>query len=432
MTPAELALWKNKIEASRPILKENAYQERSAKGIPSSDPEGDARIDANIDAQLLAADTSYNTVNNPPPPEKLFSEPEKLGLYNVESTMYPSDLESASGNYGGNYIIFYINVPSESSMASGGTALGKEYFIDPKHVNRGKQSSIAGMTTGDLGLAAATAGAVVAGTSAVVAAASSGTKIVDAVKKVGLATIVGGGVGAAFGLLASSQVTGYQARQHRRLKKAIKLHIPNALAVRYASTYDETDTSVLQMAGKVGPEILNAIDNGLAPITGGEGKDPHNITAMLNNLALSKGPMGSQLSAATGISPNPKTESVFKNVAFRTFSFQYTFFPRSSEESIKVLSIIKEFKYHMHPEFKDNNGFLFIFPSEFDIVYYKDDKVNDKINKHTSCVLTEMNVNYTPNNLFNTFADGTPTQIDVTLNFKELAILTKDEIEAGY
>jgi len=42
-----------------------------------------------------------------------------------------------------------------------------------------------------------------------------------------------------------------------------------------------------------------------------------------------------------------------------------------------------------------------------------------------------MVVNYAPNGQFTSFADGMPTQINITLTFKELALLTKDKIEAG-
>jgi hypothetical protein len=42
-----------------------------------------------------------------------------------------------------------------------------------------------------------------------------------------------------------------------------------------------------------------------------------------------------------------------------------------------------------------------------------------------------MNVNYTPNGAFTTFDNGMPTQINVTMNFRELALLTKDKIADG-
>jgi hypothetical protein len=42
-----------------------------------------------------------------------------------------------------------------------------------------------------------------------------------------------------------------------------------------------------------------------------------------------------------------------------------------------------------------------------------------------------MTINYTPNGQYTTFPDGTPTQINVQMTFKELGILTKDKIEMG-
>ena len=85
----------------------------------------------------------------------------------------------------------------------------------------------------------------------------------------------------------------------------------------------------------------------------------------------------------------------------------------------------------MHPEFKDDGNWLYIYPSEFDVYYYHGAKENRNIHKHTSCVLTGMNINYTPQGQFTTFANGMPTQINVALTFKELALLTKDKIKDG-
>ena len=42
-----------------------------------------------------------------------------------------------------------------------------------------------------------------------------------------------------------------------------------------------------------------------------------------------------------------------------------------------------------------------------------------------------VSVNYTPNGQFNTFENGMPTQINITLQFKELALLTKDKVKEG-
>jgi hypothetical protein len=172
-----------------------------------------------------------------------------------------------------------------------------------------------------------------------------------------------------------------------------------------------------------GGELMKALDNK------SNNADVKGVgQAIIANMALAK---NAGASAALGLAENPKKEQVFKGVDFRTFSFDYQFFPRSAEEAKNVLNIIQEFKYHMHPEFKDSNNFIYIYPSEFDVVYYQGGAENSNLHRHTSCVLTEMNVNYTPNGNFNTFANGMPTQINVTMSFRELALLTKDKIKDG-
>jgi hypothetical protein len=137
------------------------------------------------------------------------------------------------------------------------------------------------------------------------------------------------------------------------------------------------------------------------------------------------------LSKLSKLAPNPTTEMVFQSVETRTFSFNYRFAPRSEKEAENVLRIIEQFKFHMHPEFKDQTGFLYIYPSEFDIVYYSGGQENPNLHKHTSCVLINMVVNYTPNSIFSTFDNGMPTQIELTLSFKELAKLDKQKIQEG-
>ena len=156
------------------------------------------------------------------------------------------------------------------------------------------------------------------------------------------------------------------------------------------------------------------------------------VQAIVSSLALSKGPQAAALSAQSGLAANPMKENIFKSVEFRTFTLDYKFFPRNPAEAQNVLNIIREFKIHMHPEYKDSNNFVFIFPSEFDIFYYNNGKENLNLHRHTSCVLTDLNINYTPNGMFNAFENGMPTQIDISMSFKELAILTKKQIEENY
>lgn len=335
--------------------------------------------------------------------------------YQVTSHSYPNDLLADDGRYGGNYVIFYINIQVDSKLSK---SLKEEDFVkeltprdrgDLIAQNLSREKLFAG-NAAIIGGGALLGGALGAGSLSFPAAA--------------LATV---GAGATANYAASA------SRAQRRLKTAIALHVPNQLQIRYGTQWSEEDTAGLAMATTGIEEILKAVGAAkggaeLGDIGKGLGGTAQ---AMVTNLALSKGPMAGANSVATGLAANPKKEQAFKGVDFRTFQFEYQFFPRSAAEAANVMRIIYEFKYHMHPEFKDANNFVYIYPSEFDIFYYQNGVENKHIHRHTSCVLTEMNVNYTPNGTFTTFENGMPTQINVQMSFRELALLTKDKVKDG-
>jgi hypothetical protein len=178
-------------------------------------------------------------------------------------------------------------------------------------------------------------------------------------------------------------------------------------------------------------EIFNAFKNkSRSAVEGAVGAGAEDVQAIVLSRGAGK-VTGGALSAKLGIAANPKKEQVFRGLDFRTFTFDYQFFPRSPNEAKQVLDIIETFKYHMHPEFKSEHHFVWIYPSEFDILYYNNGKENEHLHKHTSCVLESMNVNYTPNGSFTTFANGMPTQINMSLQFKELLLLSKEQIRKG-
>jgi hypothetical protein len=333
--------------------------------------------------------------------------------YEVKQHMYPNDLLSNGGTeYGGNYVIFYINIAIDSKLAK---SLTSENFVD-NITPRDRGDLIAqNLTTGKL--AAAQTGLIVGG--AVVGEALGVGKLS------GSAAFL-----AEVGALTTTTMAASASRAQRRLKTAIAMHVPNQLQIRYGMQWGDDDTGALQMATTASEQLMQAVQagsvKGAAEQLGGPAQ------AIITNLALSsKGPNASALSAATGMAANPKKEQIFRGVDFRSFSFDYQFFPRSPEEAANVLNIIKTFKFHMHPEFKDDNNFIYIYPSEFDIFYYNNGVENQNIHRHTSCVLKELSVNYTPNGAFTTFANGMPTQINLTMMFQELALLTKDKIAQG-
>jgi hypothetical protein len=349
-----------------------------------------------------------------------------VSKYNIANYSYPKDIMSSQ--YGGNYAMFFINVNIDSKLAK--PESGAEFVTDIPPRMRGDLLAKGGTVAGMVGTATA-AGAV--------GGALAGGILSGDIKGAASGAIKGAlGTAVVAGSLAKNSVTATRAQ--KRLKTAIALHVPNQLSVRYSTNWEAEDTFAYQAAedimkglasgaggqggsgtGKIGKALVGAVKGG-----GGVAMD------VIASAGMSKAPGGMALSAKTGLAANPKKEQVFKGVDYRTFSFDYQFFPRDADEAKNVINIIQEFKYHMHPEFKDSNNYLYIYPSEFDITYYSvDNKENKYLHRHTSCVLTELNINYTPNGQFTTFANGMPTQINITMNFRELGLLTKDMIKAG-
>ena len=337
------------------------------------------------------------------------------GKYEVSGFSYPNDLLSNKA-YGGNYAMFFINVAIDSKLAID-PSLKTDFVDDFDQTSRRRGSIVANkLSFEQVGGAATLVGSAQAGGLSLLGGSGAAVKSALAF---GAANAVG------YTAVGTQAATGTRAQ--KRLKTAIALHIPNQLLVRYGVNYGDVDTANFAVAA----EMVKALssDNKLSN-TVTIGKEA------IASYALRSGAQSGAVSAATGLAANPKKEQVFTGVDFRTFTFEYQFFPRSQEEANNVKNIIDQFKYHMHPEYKGAGEFLFIYPSEFDIVYYTNGSENKNIHKHTSCVLKEMSVNYTPNGVFNTFFEsktggGMPTQINVNLTFIELQILNKDLVKEG-
>lgn len=357
--------------------------------------------------------------------------------YRTQGLVYPSDLLSDRTQYGGNYVIFYINVHEDSKLVKANPT----GFVDPKVVQQ--RGAVAELRADQVLAAAAVGGAAYAQGANVAGrvAGAMGVKLTPQAETVGNVTT---------GVLAAGTaaiVAGGVKKQTKQQVGAIALHIPTDLSIRYSASWDaEGMAGQIAIAEGAAPALAGALVGGgaalaltrnsaLAKVAAGAGAAAG--AAMSGGAAYAAGlalqvPGGQILGKSAGIAANPKKEQIFREVDFRTFTFSYQFFPRNQKEAQQVRNIIKQFKLHMHPEYKDANGFLYIYPSEFDIVYYQDGTENLNIHRHTSCVLTDMNISYTPQGIVSTFEDGMPSQINVQLTFKELALLTKDNIQDGF
>jgi len=148
--------------------------------------------------------------------------------------------------------------------------------------------------------------------------------------------------------------------------------------------------------------------------------------------------------ARTGKVTTDRMELIFSGVSKRSFNYNFKFIPKSMEEAKMVREIINIFKFHMLPEIAGDvtTSRTFITPDVFDIKYMMSDgKENEYINKISTCVLENMNVKY-GGDRYQTFdpsmaeagaPDGMkapPVQTEMTLQFRELEIVTQNNVLA--
>jgi len=354
----------------------------------------------------------------------------ELNNFNIDTFQYPSDLGTGDLKH---WVQFTINVRGKSlakDTLSGGGRLGNERSLN--EVKRDADS--ANFTTEQLSSAttnlAAVTGAVVGAT-----AGKIGVNVLERLfnrkKTTGgvdtrvsttgrvATTIAAGAAGAAGAALFVNFSEQLKPDTSFKISDAIALYVDGPPTVKYAAQYSNKDLGT----------IAGLAAGGLSAVASAEG-----AASLAMKFAELPSALGVNIpdvvGAAGKIALNPFKEVLFEAIDFRAFNFKYRFFPKSEDEAKTVDKIIRLFKFHMHPDLSSNKLF-FIYPSEFEIAYYFDTKENVYFHKLKPCVLESMDVSY-GGEQFSTFWDGRPTEVNMTLTFRETEILTKKQIKDGY
>jgi len=129
---------------------------------------------------------------------------------------------------------------------------------------------------------------------------------------------------------------------------------------------------------------------------------------------------------------NPQEQLMFEGIDFRKFNMSFTFTPSSKEEADAVREIIKTFRKNAAPNIGGILGFFYIPPSQFMITYCSGNGSNQYIHQFKRSVLEDITVNYAPNGWSAHSDDYSPVQTTISLTFKELELVTREDIEKGY
>lgn len=133
--------------------------------------------------------------------------------------------------------------------------------------------------------------------------------------------------------------------------------------------------------------------------------------------------------SATGHPINPGVQVLYRSTYLRAFQFTFMMAPSSQKESEAMDRIIWNLRRFAAPNMNQGTSLLFDTPAEFEIKFFNKGKENLAIPKIRRCVMTDINVNYTPQGEWSTFRNGYPVSCLLSLAFQEMEIITRDKIE---
>ena len=241
---------------------------------------------------------------------------------------------------------------------------------------------------------------------------------------VGVGVSAGGGGGAA----GSGFATGTS-----RVLGSMEFIMTNSPENRMSAQWDGTDFGLLGAAlesyrkGESVTDMLKQIADNPADASEYAVRKLAALGLNIKNLALG-GTAPDLLSAATRRVENPFREQLFKTMNFRTFPMQFKIAPKSAAETGQVQNAIRELERNMHPE---KNGLFLVYPSEFQVEFMYDGSKNEFLPTINASILTDMNVQYGHGGFMTSFANtgGAPTEITITLSFKEVFTRDRSHIE---
>ena len=230
----------------------------------------------------------------------------------------------------------------------------------------------------------------------------------------------------------------------------IALYMPPSVQVTYGAKYGDTEIGVMAETVNAGIQAFMNTGGGLknqAAAVGGEAWEGLKAGAAggLKTIADTAAKGSSAVFAInTGSIITPRMELMFEGITRRTFSFNFTFIPKSKQEANVVHQIIKKFKYHMASNYGGLGGGAdgvraMEIPDFFNIRYMFGGEDGDlgpkKENMHLNlikqCVLTSTGIEY-GSDRYKSYAGGRPQTTKLSLSFQELEIITKDYIKQGY
>ena len=372
--------------------------------------------------------------------------------YSTEMLSFPLNVASSGNGLGnhGHYIMFFINSQQKAKLRTSGQEGGKsivegrkQYNI-PKYINNWDSASksykkqqkenqdLQQVNAASIKEAAAKEEAENA------VAAASGSEIKHYAKKTKKEKIVGAGR-----VKTGGSTIRIERAETRRLKGGIAMYMPASVQVSYKADY--TDTDIGGITGDALDAYNKFVEGNYKGASEAIFRIPEGAKDSLSNVLLSSVGALPGMGGAKEVSEmqsgeiiTDRLELAFKGIQKRGFSYTFKMIPKNEREADEIRKIVFAFKANMLPEFvAGRSGRRLVVPNTFDIQYQYMGVSNEYLHHISTCVLENMSVTY-GGDRYKTFnasskGDGAPpVETSITLQFKELELITRERVFEGF
>ena len=239
---------------------------------------------------------------------------------------------------------------------------------------------------------------------------------------------------------AAALSSGAVARPSERMTKANVLQtvtLPIPVNVSSDNSVGWGDDKLDMVKALVGGGVVGfmeggrALDQALSNIGATVNSNKESLKKLLSTSVAGQIAGSNLFTRATGAITNSNLELLFTGPELRSFNFTYRMTPRDAGEADQIKQIIRQFKKGMAPIIAQ--GQLFVqTPNVFRIKFkFNGNEDHPFLDRVKPCALTNFRANYTPDNSYTTYSNGSPIAYEIAMTFKELDPIYSQDYDSG-
>jgi hypothetical protein len=215
---------------------------------------------------------------------------------------------------------------------------------------------------------------------------------------------------------------------------SIALYSPPALAFSDGAGYSTFDM------GPIGATIVAGVEGGLgaddlknmaSAATGSTELKTILAAKALQNAAVIPGAdrAADSYQQSKSIAMNPNTVTAFSNMNIRSYVFNFKLVAENQNESIQIKGIQNAFREFMYADTDGAQGYILKYPAKWDISFKRGGTSDDNpfLPRIFESYLTNLQTTMNSSSHL-THADGSPTEVDLSITFQETRVLTQNDI----